>query len=111
MRKPLISGAGLVVLALLTILGGPRSDIRASAQDQKSGSKATLPVFEVDSHFPTMPDRMLLGGVGGATADSHGNVWVFHRPLSLEEGNATENGYKPGPPVMEFSETGTYIQG
>ncbi len=111
MRKPLVSGAGLVCLALLTILGGPRSDTRASAQDQKSGSRATLPVFEVDSHFPTLPDRMLMGGVGGATADSHGNVWVFHRPHTLEEGNATENGYTPGPPVMEFSETGKYIQG
>jgi hypothetical protein len=111
MRQPLVSGAGLVFLALLTILGGPRSDMRVSAQDQRPGSKVTLPVFEVDSHFPTMPDRMLMGGVGGATADSHGNVWVFHRPHTLEEGNATENGYTPGPPVMEFSETGTYIQG
>ena len=111
MRKPLVSGAGLVCLALLTILGMPRSDMRASAQDQKAGSKATLPVFEVDSRFPMLPDRMLMGGVGGATADSHGNVWVFHRPHTLEEGNATENGYTPGPPVMEFSETGRYIQG
>jgi streptogramin lyase len=111
MRQPLVSGTGLVFLALLTILGGPRSGMRVSAQDQRPGSKVTLPVFEVDSHFPTMPDRMLMGGVGGATADSHGNVWVFHRPHTLEEGNATENGYTPGPPVMEFSETGTYIQG
>ena len=104
-------GRGVVSLALLAILGGPRAEMRASAQDQKSGSKATLPVFEVDSHFHTMPNRILMGGVGGATADSHGNVWVFHRPHTLEEGNATENGYTPGPPVMEFSETGTYIQG
>ena len=29
----------------------------------------------------------------------------------LEEGNATENGYTPGPPVMEFSERRKYIQG
>src|SRR6185295_4397243 len=75
------------------------------------GVKAVLPVFEVDPKFPTMPDRMLLGGVGGATADSHGNVWVFHRPHTLEEGNATENGYVPAPPVVEFSPTGKYLQG
>ena len=110
MRKPLVSGAGLVALALLTVLGGSRSDTRVIAQAQK-GSTATLPIFEVDARFPTLPDRMLFGGVGGATADSHGNVWVFHRPHTLEEGNATENGYTPGPPVMEFSETGKYIQG
>jgi sugar lactone lactonase YvrE len=38
-------------------------------------------------------------------------VWVFHRPHTLEEGNALENGYKPAPPVLEFDETGKYIQG
>src|SRR5262249_58413313 len=75
------------------------------------GSKSVLPVFEVDPKFPTMPDHLLLGGVGGATADSHGNIWVFHRPHTLEEGNATENGYKPAPPVVEFSAEGKYIQG
>src|SRR5258705_13531789 len=111
MREPLVSGAALVSLALLIVLGGPRSATRASAQDQKPGTKAGVPIFEVDSHFPAMPDRMLLGGVGGATADSHGNVWVFHRPHTLEEGNATENGYAPAPPVLQFSPTGRYIQG
>ena len=111
MRRPLVSGAALISLALVIALAGPRADTRASAQEPKAGSKVTLPIFEVDARFPAMPDRMLLGGVGGATADSHGNVWVFHRPHTLEEGNATENGYAPGPPVMEFSETGKYIQG
>src|SRR3989449_3730166 len=111
MRTPLVSAAGLVSLTLLIVSGGPRSDMRVIAQDQKPGSNVTVPVFEVDSRFPAMPEKMLLGGVGGATADSHGNVWVFHRPHTLEEGNATENGYTPGPPVMEFSETGKYIQG
>ena len=111
MRRPIISGVALVCLAILVSLAGRRAPEGAAAQEQKSGSNVVLPIFEVDSRFPTMPERMLLGGVGGATADSHGNVWVFHRPHTLEEGNATENGYVPGPPVMEFSETGTYIQG
>src|SRR5215470_2096543 len=92
--------------AAVAFLGFERTTV---AQDQNSG--AVLPVFEVDPHFPTMPDHMLLGGVGGATADSHGNVWVFHRPHTLEEGNATENGYVPAPPVLQFSATGRYIQG
>jgi DNA-binding beta-propeller fold protein YncE len=111
MRKGLVLIAGPVSLVLLTMPGGARLETRAAAQEQRARAGPTLPVFEVDPRFPAMPERMLLGGVGGATADSHGNVWVFHRPHTLEEGNATENGYTPGPPVLEFSETGAYIQG
>jgi DNA-binding beta-propeller fold protein YncE len=95
-------------IAIAAALGGLESERAAAAQAQKS---IALPVFEVDSKFPTMPDKMLLGGVGGATADGHGNVWVFHRPHTLEEGNATENGWGPAPPVIEFSASGKYLQG
>ena len=107
MRRHVYGGAALVAVALAAGLGGPERT--AVAQDQRSS--AVLPVFEVDPNFPIMPDRMLLGGVGGATADSHGNVWVFHRPHTLEEDNATLNGYVPAPPVLQFSATGRYIQG
>src|SRR5260370_6975900 len=106
MSRRLITGVALALVAAGCLGGFART---AVAQNQKPGT--VLPVFEVDSHFPTMPDHMLLGGVGGATADSHGNVWVFHRPHTLEEGNATENGYVPAPPVLQFSPTGRYIQG
>src|SRR6266850_4608957 len=101
-----IFGAALMVVGLAAGLGGIK---QMAAQEQRSGP--VLPVFEVDPHFPIMPDRILLGGVGGATADSHGNVWVFHRPHTLEEDNATLNGYLPGPPVLQFSATGRYLQG
>jgi 6-phosphogluconolactonase (cycloisomerase 2 family) len=111
MRRQVFTGAALATVALAAFLGAPELQSIAVAQSQKAGAKPVLPVFEVDSHFPDMPDGLLLGGVGGATADSHGNVWVIHRPHTLEEGNATENGYKPAPPVVEFSPTGNYIQG
>ena len=104
MRKQIFTIAGLAAVVFVAFLAAVPSATTQSA-------KPLLPVFEVDPKFPTMPDRMLLGGVGGATADSHGNVWVFHRPHTLEEGNATENGYVPGPPVVEFSANGKYIQG
>ena len=102
-RRPVTS------IALAAVAVGCLCGRIATAQDQKPNP--VLPVFEVDSHFPTMPDHMLLGGVGGATADSHGNVWVFHRPHTLEEGNATENGYVPAQSVLQFTPTGRYIQG
>ena len=107
MGRRIFGGAALTVLALAAGLAGLEQ--MAAAQDQRSGP--ALPAFEVDPNFPTLPDQMLLGGVGGATADSHGNVWVIHRPHTLEEGNATVNGYLPAPPVVQFSASGQYIQG
>ncbi|HXJ03064.1 MAG TPA: hypothetical protein VNH44_17725 [Micropepsaceae bacterium] len=103
MMKRAFTNASLAALALAVC--------PSVAEEQKSGAKPVVPIFEVDANFPTMGDHLLLGGVGGATADSHGNVWVFHRPHTLEEGNATENGYKPAPPVVEFSPSGKYLQG
>jgi DNA-binding beta-propeller fold protein YncE len=111
MRRHVLTGAVSVAVAAGAFLGGADFARIAVAQDQKSGGNPVLPIFEVDPHFPTMPDHKLLGGVGGATADSRGNVWVFHRPHTLEEGNATENGYVPAPPVLQFSATGQYILG
>jgi NHL repeat len=107
MRQSILAGPALMVAALAAVLGG--SEWIALGQDQRASP--VLPVFEVDANFPVMPERMLLGGVGGATADSHGNVWVFHRPHTLEEDNATLNGYAPAPPVLQFSPSGRYIQG
>src|SRR5262245_22522964 len=104
MRKQIFIGAGFAAVAVLAFLGWLPLAVGQTA-------KPVLPVFEVDPKFPTMPDHRLLGGVGGATADSHGNVWVFHRPHTLEEGNATENGYLPASPVVEFGANGKYIQG
>lgn len=92
MKKQVFVSAGLVGAGLVVILGDGLSEKTAIAQ----GQKPVLPIFEVDHRFPKMPDGLVLGGVGGVNADSHGNVWVFHRPHTLEEGNAHENGYKPG---------------
>jgi 6-phosphogluconolactonase (cycloisomerase 2 family) len=106
MRKQAFTAAMFAAGAVLTVLAASRFGM---AQDL--GAHPVLPVFAVDPNFPTMPDHLLLGGVGGATADSHGNVWVFHRPQTLEEGTATENGDKPAPPVLEFGPSGRYLQG
>ena len=72
--------AGVVGVVLVLLFAGARSEQTAIAQ----GQKPALPVFQVDPLFPTLPDHTVLGGVGGVAADSHGNVWVIHRPHTLE---------------------------
>ena len=104
-RMFIVAGTLGIALALTVGQGLSRNTVIAQGQGR------VLPVFEVDPLFPKMPNDMVLGGVGGATADSHGNVWLFHRPHTLEEGNANENGYKPAPPVVAFDEKGNYLRG
>lgn len=107
MTRRILTGAGALGVALAATLGHARSDGSVFAQE----AGRVLPIFGVDPFFPKMPDGVVLGGVGGNAADSHGNVWVFHRPHTLEEGNAHENGYKPAPPVVMFDAKGNYVRG
>ena len=86
MNTRFLTGAAFVGGALLLVIGGGGSKQAAIAQ----GQRRSVPIFEVDPRFPRMPNGLVLGGVGGVTADSHGNVWAFHRPHTIEEGNAHE---------------------
>ena len=106
MKNRMWIGVTSLGIALIVVLGGV-SEKPAIAE----GPKRVLPIFQVDPNFPTMPDHMNMGGVGGVNADSHGNVWVFQRPHTIEDGNSMDNGYKVAPPVLEFDEKGNYLQG
>lgn len=45
----------------------------------------TAPSFIVDPSWPkTLPNNWRVGQVGGIAVDSHDNIWVYHRPRSLE---------------------------
>lgn len=106
MKSRILIGAVSLGAALMAILWGTFEETAVA-----EGPKRVLPIFQVDANFPTLPDHMEMGGVGGVNADSHGNVWVFQRPHTIEDGNSMDNGYKAAPPVLEFDEKGNYIQG
>ncbi len=107
MKRRILAAAASAATALVVTLGGGMPDAPALAQAQGR----VLPVFEVDAQFLKMPAGMVLGAVGGATADNAGNIWINNRPHTLWEANALLNGYKPGPPILAFTEKGTYIRG
>ena len=51
----------------------------------RTPSGATAPGFVVDPTWPKpLPNNWLIGQVGGLAVDSHDNIWVFHRPRSLD---------------------------
>ncbi len=106
MNRRILSGAALVVAAVAGMVGTTVGQSSAIAQSRRG-----IPVFQVDAAFPEMPEGLVLGAVGGAVADRHGNVWVFNRPHTVPEYNASLNGYKPAPPVLAFDAKGKYLRG
>ena len=81
-RLPRAVFLALVVAALAAAapawLSGSAPAAGAAAQEGRS-----LPVFEVDPAWPTVPDGMKLGAASSIAIDADDNVWVLHRPLTL----------------------------
>jgi DNA-binding beta-propeller fold protein YncE len=60
------------------------------------------PTFQVDPHWPTIPNNWVLGEVSSIAVDSRDHVWVLHRPRSIP----AEQRASAAPPVLEFDTTG-----
>jgi DNA-binding beta-propeller fold protein YncE len=84
------------------------------------GKDGGIPRFEIDPYWPTqpLPNKYLLGELGGVDVDSHDNVWIISRPKTLTEDQKgaslqppTSECCIPAPPVIEFDAQGNYLQG
>lgn len=79
---------------------------------------AMAPRFEVDLTWPKpLPNHWILGQTIGVSADARDNIWIIHRPGSLEAGEAHAATNPPiaqccaaAPPVLEFDQAGNLIR-
>jgi DNA-binding beta-propeller fold protein YncE len=84
----------------------------------QSAAPADVPQYRIDPYWPKpLPNRWILGQVGGIATDRHDHVWVYQRPRTLtddEKGAAvdppTSKCCKPAPPVLEFDAEGNLLQ-
>jgi hypothetical protein len=79
-----------------------------------AAAQTPYPVFKPDLSFnKEMPHGYFLGQVAGITEDSHGNIWVIHRPRrvipQLDE-PAKELSGVPAPSVVEYDAKGNFIR-
>jgi DNA-binding beta-propeller fold protein YncE len=90
--------------------------IVSSAAAQKSAP--AVPQFEPDPLWSqALPNKWTTGAVGGVAVDSHDNVWVFHRPASIPDGEKAAalsppqaECCIPAPSVLEFAPDGRFLQ-
>jgi len=109
----------LVVAAGTACAGGDNAPGAGTADApvfQVGGGR--VPLFEPDPlHFALLPNQWVNGQVAGLAVDSHDNVWVFQRPLSIPDG---EKGASldppaadcciPAPPVLQYDVDGQFVQ-
>jgi hypothetical protein len=104
---------GLGIFALAAVLGAG-SLVAKHAVVQAAGVMA--PHFEVDPYWPKpLPNHWVLGQTIGLAADPNDNIWIVHRPGSLEflESRLTRTEAEcctAAPDVLEFDPAGNVIK-
>ena len=88
---------------LLTAMAAPNPGIIAGAL--AADASEPVPVFQVDSTWPQLPNNWVLSNVAKISVDKHDNVWIIHRPRTVPEGKTA------APPVVELDPNGKFIRG
>ncbi len=102
-------------LAALVVFGVAVAFFR-NAGDAKV-TVAQVPIFEPDPLWSeALPNNWVSGQVGGVAVDSHDNVWVFHRPATIPDGEKAASLTPPqaeccipAPSVLQFAPNGKFL--
>ena len=99
-----------VLMALIVAAGASAAPAWLSGSAPAAGTATaqgpSLPIFEVDGAWPTVPDGMRLGAPSSIAIDAEDNVWVLHRPLTLP----AEQDAMAAPPVVVFDSEGNFVK-
>ena len=72
-----------------------------------TSAQVKVPKYEVDRSWPQpLPDRWVIGSIGGVCADNRDHVLLLHRQEVLE---GDLNGGTLAPPIIEFDESGKVV--
>src|SRR5579872_5169770 len=106
---------GVACAALLSCAAAVSLGHSGAAQAQGAGD-VMVPKFEVDPYWPKpLPNHWILAAVIGLSMDAKDNVWIVHRPQTLEqkESYAARNEADccvAAPDVLEFDPAGNLIR-
>ena len=106
--------AGAAAMVVAVGIGVVALDRTAAAQ----AGKRLVPLFEPDPLWAeALPNRWVTGMVGGLAVDMHDNLWVFHRPDSIPDGEKAAaltppqaECCIPAPAVLQFDTNGKFLQ-
>jgi DNA-binding beta-propeller fold protein YncE len=110
MMRKMSSGFALIALVGVLAFFVGRPDAQTT--------RPQVPTFEPDPLWSqALPNKWVTGQVGGVAVDSHDNVWVFHRPATIPDGEKAASLTPPqaeccipAPPVLQFASDGKFLQ-
>lgn len=73
---------------------------------ENTSVRAELPEFELDRDWPTLPPDWKLGDVSSFAVDADDNVWLLHRPRTLN----SEDFEIAAPAVVVFDASGNFLK-
>ncbi len=106
------TAAAVAVLSIAAVLVARSRTARAAAD----GDEVMVPKFEVDPFWPKpLPNHWILGMTIGVAIDAHDNVWVVHRPQTLDQKESyltrgEADCCTAAPDVLEFDSAGNLIR-
>ena len=100
-RRAVLMASVVIANVVPTWLSSSAPSTQASKAQGRS-----LPIFEVDSAWPTVPAQWKLGDPSSIAIDAQDNVWVLHRPRTLPPDQAG----MAAPPVIVFDTAGNFIK-
>jgi DNA-binding beta-propeller fold protein YncE len=113
MKRTWMCGGG----AALAVTAGATVALLARSVNAQT-SRPEAPLFEPDPLWSqALPHKWVTGQIGGVAVDSHDNVWVFHRPATIPDGEKAASLTPPqaecclpAPAVLEFASNGRFLQ-
>ena len=103
---------GLAIAAAATLIAVNHASTAAQS------NRIDVPQFEPDPLWSeALPNKWVTGQVGGLAVDRHDNLWVFHRPATIPDGEKAASLTPPqaeccipAPAVLEFNSSGKFLQ-
>ena len=111
MKRNIFTGGAILSLAAILGIWSVQLEKRATV----NADTVMAPKFEVDPFWPKpLPNHWVIGQTIGVSVDSNDNVWIIHRPGTLEpkESYLTTNSAEcciAAPDVLEFDPAGNLM--
>jgi hypothetical protein len=85
--RKFLMGASVAGLATLGVVSSVALDQHLIGEAKaQAGGDVMVPWFEADPYWPKpLPNHWILAMTIGLGLDKNDNVWVFHRPQTLEQ--------------------------